>query len=353
MVTEPESSEHLPERGHSPEILKIPLQFKMANNWQEELSASFGTTEQLLDFLEIEAGKTPLLPQSANPFPLKVTRSFASRMEKGNPDDPLLRQVLPIEAENENSAHFLEDPVGDLKAIRTPGLLQKYEGRVLLVLTGACAIHCRYCFRRSFPYSSAQLNRSLEDQAIDFIQQDSSIREVILSGGDPLSLSDQRLQLLIDRLNQIPSLTRLRFHTRLPIVLPSRIDDALIAQFKTNRLQLVFVIHANHPNELSDEVADAISRLSRTGATLLNQAVLLRGVNDHVDTLHALSERLHAIGVLPYYLHMLDRAKGTHHFEVDETQAQQIHQGLMRRLPGYLVPKLVREVPGDPYKRPV
>lgn len=325
----------------------------MANTWQEELSASFGTTEQLLDFLKIEAGKMPLLPQGADPFPFKVTRSFASRMEKGNPDDPLLRQVLPVESEREDSALFLEDPVGDLKAIKTPGLLQKYEGRVLLVLTGACAIHCRYCFRRSFPYSSAQLNRSLENQAIEFIQQDSSIREVILSGGDPLSLSDQRLQTLIDRLNRIPSLTRLRFHTRLPIVLPSRIDDEFIAQIKTSRLQLVFVIHANHPHELSDEVADAISRLSRTGATLLNQAVLLRGVNDHVDTLQALSERLHAMGVLPYYLHLLDRAKGTLHFEVDETEAQRMHQDLMRRLPGYLVPKLVRELPGDPYKRPV
>jgi EF-P beta-lysylation protein EpmB len=286
-------------------------------------------------------------------FPFRVTKAYAERIRKGDFNDPLLRQVLPDIAEKLEAAGFNSDPVGDLSSVSHPGVLHKYQGRALLVTTGACAIHCRYCFRREFPYEGQQLVKSRELAALESIGEDPSIQEVILSGGDPLVLSNQRLAGLVSSINRIPHVRRLRIHSRLPIVLPSRVDSELLALFGTARLRVVMVIHANHPHELDGPVGQAILAMTRLGMTVLNQSVLLRGINDSADSLVELSEKLFESGALPYYLHLLDRVTGTAHFEVPEGQARQLMDELRKQLPGYLVPKLVREIPGAPYKQPV
>lgn len=317
--------------------------------WQAELSASYTEPRQLLSFLDIEPVEfwSDLAPGN---FPFRVTRSFALRMRKGNPLDPLLLQVLPTAEESRVVPGFADDPVGDLQASVLPGVLHKYSGRVLLVATGACAINCRYCFRRSFPYREQQLTHSAEESALAYIAADDSIEEVILSGGDPLLLSDLRLELLIAALAKIPHLRRIRIHSRVPVVLPSRITQGFVTVLTSTRLTPVVVIHANHPNEWDSAVGQALQEMRRAGVTLLNQAVLLRGVNDDAATLAALSETFFASGALPYYLHLLDRACGTAHFEVPQGRAAVLHEQLRRRLPGYLVPRLVREEAGRPYK---
>jgi len=288
-------------------------------------------------------------------------------MQKGNPRDPLLRQVLPVAEEDIVSPGYTKDPLGECHALRAPGLLQKYQGRVLLMTTSACAVHCRYCFRRHFPHGNAHIESPVTPEnkrgrgvsgrnfgaALTYIRQDDTIREVILSGGDPLCLSDERLAALAIGFADIPHVQRLRIHTRMPIVLPERVDDALLAWLTETCLQTVMVIHANHPNEIDDQVERALTLLRAAGITLLNQSVLLRGVNDHEDTLAALSERLFAAGVLPYYLHLLDPVSGAAHFAVEQQRAREIMAGLRSRLPGYLVPRLVREVAGARYKIPV
>ena len=283
-------------------------------------------------------------------FPLRVTRSYAARMAKGNLADPLLLQVLPQVREALAVPGYGADPVGDRAAAALPGLLHKYAGRVLLLATGACAIHCRYCFRREFPYGEFQLTRQREADALAYIAADPSIEEVILSGGDPLVLGDERLEGLVRALESIPHLTRLRIHSRLPVVLPSRITDGLLRVLGRSRLQPVLVIHANHARELDSEVAAGLRRLAETGVALLNQTVLLKGINDRPETLAELSRRLFGLGVQPYYLHVLDKAAGTAHFDLPEEKALDLHSALRRRLPGYLVPRLVREEAGKPYK---
>jgi EF-P beta-lysylation protein EpmB len=267
-------------------------------------------------------------------------------MQPGDPDDPLLRQVLPVADEMVVAPGFTVDPVRDDLAERQPGLLQKYEGRVLLITTGTCAIHCRYCFRRHFPYDETP--RSLTDwqPAIDEIAADDTVHEVILSGGDPLTLVDVTLSDLIESLASIPHLKRLRIHTRLPIVIPERVTDDLVGMLRDCRLTPVVVVHANHANELDAHVADALARLSHAGIVLLNQAVLLAGVNDSVEAQAALSERLIDLRVVPYYLHQLDRVAGAAHFEVQPETGRQIVRELRGRLPGYMVPRYVAEVPG-------
>jgi len=231
-----------------------------------------------------------------------------------------------------------------------PGVLHKYHGRVLLMATGACAVHCRYCFRRHFPYAEANPVVDRWRQALDYIAGDDSIAEVILSGGDPLSMSDRRLADLTRRLDAIPHLRRLRLHTRLPIVLPERVNDELLDWLGATRLKTAVVVHANHANEIDSSVIAALSRLKASGAELLNQSVLLRGVNDSTEALMALSEKLFEAGVLPYYLHLLDKVQGAAHFEVEETAARCLMAELSRQVPGYLVPRLVREIPGAPGK---
>jgi EF-P beta-lysylation protein EpmB len=293
------------------------------------------------------------LPADDAGFSVRVPRGFAARMRQGDPLDPLLLQVLPQLAETKEVAGFSTDAVGDMAARSAQGVLHKYEGRALLIASGSCAINCRYCFRRHFPYGEEMAAAGQWRKALDHVRQDASISELILSGGDPLSLATAKLEELSRGLQAIAHVTRLRIHTRLPVVLPERVDDGLVAWLASLPLQKVVVLHANHANEFDASVDAACARLRGAGVTLLNQAVLLRGINDEVDTLAALSERLFAAGVLPYYLHQLDRVQGSAHFEVEDTRALALVEAVRHRLPGYLVPKLVREVGGEASKRPL
>lgn len=322
------------------------------SSWQAELAAAFKSPAQLLTYLGLEGAPEQACGDAAKDFPFLVTRAYADRMNKGDPADPLLRQVLPAAEELLAAPGFNADPVGDSAALAAPGVLHKYRGRALLIATGACAIHCRYCFRRAFPYADAQLHKSREDAALDYLAADASIHEVILSGGDPLLLSDERLAALLDRLAAISHLCRIRLHSRIPLVLPSRITKELAALLTGTRLQAVLVIHANHAQEVDPSVATALCLLRSAGITLLNQAVLLRGVNDSVAALADLSEALFRRGVLPYYLHLLDKTAGTAHFDLPLPQALALHQELRVSLPGYLLPRLVREQAGQPAKTP-
>ena len=315
-------------------------------DWQFELANAITSVDELLYQLELEHIENELIH---NPdFRLLAPRAFVNKMEKGNADDPLLRQVLPVTSEN--TASGLTDPVGDLNAMVTPGLLHKYKGRVLLVTTGACAVHCRYCFRRHFPYSSSNPRKYEWQQALDYLRTHDDIHEVILSGGDPLVLDNERLGRLLTTLEQIPHLQWLRIHTRLPVVLPSRIDDGLIKLLLELRFRITLVIHANHANELMDDELEALHRLGSKGITLLNQSVLLKDVNDSTASLITLSKRLYQAGVLPYYLHMLDPVQGAMHFDVSQNRAVKILNSLKQELPGFLVPRLVREQPGEASK---
>ena len=302
--------------------------------------------EELLAAVRLGPEWLPAARAAARLFPLRVPRGFVARMRRGDPHDPLLRQVLPLAEECLTAPDFAADPVGDAAAMTVPGVLHKYRGRVLLTATGACAVHCRYCFRRHFPYADANPAADHWQAALGYIAGDASISEVILSGGDPLTLSDRRLRELTDALAAIPHVRRLRVHTRLPIVLPERVDDGLLAWLGNLRLPGVVVVHVNHANELDSAVKAALARLKDAGVQLLNQSVLLRGVNDSGDALAALSEALFACGVLPYYLHLLDKVQGAAHFDVPEPTAQAIVTDMRGRLPGYLVPRLVRESTG-------
>jgi EF-P beta-lysylation protein EpmB len=282
-----------------------------------------------------------------------VPRGFAALMRVGDPDDPLLRQVLPIDDEERLVPGFGLDAVGDGPARAATGVIHKYEGRALLVATGSCAVHCRYCFRRHFPYADETAAANRWQSAIAYLRADPSINELLLSGGDPLSLATGKLAELTDSLRDLPSLQRLRLHTRLPVVLPERVDEALLDWLRGLPWPVAIVIHANHAAELDARVGQALARLREAGALLLNQSVLLRGVNDDATVLSDLSERLFALGVLPYYLHQLDRVAGVAHFEVDDGSARRLHSELQSRLPGYLVPRLVREIAGAPSKTPL
>ncbi|MGD2055421.1 MAG: EF-P beta-lysylation protein EpmB [Gammaproteobacteria bacterium] len=318
--------------------------------WQANLARGVSSVEELLCLLRIDVSRGDGLP-FAGEFPLRVPRGFVARMETGNPQDPLLRQVLPLQAEETPQAGYCRDPLNELHAMPVPGLLHKYRSRALLTLTGACAIHCRYCFRRHFPYSGANPLTVHWQQVLDYLGNHTGINEIILSGGDPLLLPDSRLQEVARQLAAIPHIRTLRLHTRLPVVLPERIDDQLLAWLGTYRRRIVMVIHCNHPQEIDDTVVHAMDRLSRAGVLLLNQAVLLKGVNDDATTLIDLSEALFAAGVLPYYLHQLDRVQGAAHFAVNEVTAGSLMDAVHAALPGYLVPRLVTELPGFPGKR--
>lgn len=320
--------------------------------WQQELAEAFNDVEALCRHLQIAPETLPLLP-NFKAFPLRVPRGFVDCMIPGNPDDPLLRQVLPLQDELRDYPGYSHDPVGDLNAVAGPGIIHKYQGRVLLIATGACAVHCRYCFRRNFPYGELQLSSRKIEQAVTYIAERPEISEVILSGGDPLLLNDDKLGQLLQTLAGIAHIKRIRIHSRVPVVLPSRITPQLLDGLNATGKQTVLVLHANHANELSREVKEACLRLRRQQITLLNQSVLLKGINDNGDTLCDLSERLFECGVLPYYLHLLDHASGTGHFAVNEEHAGLIMQQMRQQLPGYLVPRLVKEQAGAEYKLPV
>ncbi|MGH8530236.1 MAG: EF-P beta-lysylation protein EpmB [Nevskiales bacterium] len=319
-------------------------------SWRAALQQAVTDPAELLNLLELGPELLPAARQAAALFPLRVPRGYVARMHKGDPRDPLLLQVLPLAAELDAAPGFGRDAVGDLPSARGDGVLQKYRGRALLITTGACGVHCRFCFRRHFPYADHTAARAGWQPALERVAADTSLEEVILSGGDPLSLSDRRLAELTDQLDGISHLKRLRIHTRQPVVLPERVDAELLAWLGRGRLQKIVVIHANHAHELDRAVALAMRAVATTGATLLNQSVLLRGVNDSVAALRDLSQRLFACGVLPYYLHLLDRVQGSAHFEVPESSARELHHALAAELPGYLVPRLVREEPGQPGK---
>ena len=324
--------------------------------WQQLWREAVRDPRELLSLLGLAHLAGQLSEDAATQFPLRVPRGFVDRMRHGDPHDPLLRQVLPLDDEDRIVAGFGLDAVGDIAARAASGVIRKYHGRALLVATGSCAIHCRYCFRRHFPYAEETAAAGGWSDAIALIASDASIDEVILSGGDPLSLATSKLAELTDALASIPHLKRLRIHTRLPTVLPERVDAALLAWLRALPWPVTVVVHVNHANEFDGKVDAALASLRETGAAskgivLLNQAVLLRGVNDTVDALADLSERSFASGVLPYYLHQLDRVAGTAHFEVEDARARGLHAALAARLSGYLVPRLVREVAGDPGKR--
>jgi EF-P beta-lysylation protein EpmB len=321
--------------------------------WQQLWREAVRDPRELLSMLGLEALYSRISDDAAAQFPLRVPRGFVARMRPGDAHDPLLRQVLPLDDEMRVAAGFSVDAVGDAAARAGAGLLHKYRGRALLVATGSCAVNCRYCFRRHFPYAEETAAREGWREAVAVIRQDDSIKEVILSGGDPLSLATSKLMELTHALAGIPHLKRLRIHTRLPVVLPERVDAPLLDWLRDLPWPVAVVLHANHANEFDAHVDEALAALRGTAVQLLNQAVLLRGVNDSVDALADLSERSFAAGVLPYYLHQLDRVSGAAHFEVPDARAKALHAGLAARLSGYLVPRLVREVAGDTGKRPL
>jgi EF-P beta-lysylation protein EpmB len=315
------------------------------SRWQADLASAITHPQELVTELGLDPALVAPAEAAGAAFRLRVPRSYVSRIRRGDPNDPLLRQVLPIAEELADTADYVADPLGERAALRAPGLLQKYHGRALLITTSACAVHCRYCFRREYPYTNDRLTEALTQ-----ITSDTSIEEVILSGGDPLSLSDARLTSLTDAIQRIPHVRRLRVHTRQPVVLPSRVDEGLTQWLTQLRLPVVFVLHANHANEIDSDVRAACASLRDSGVTLLNQTVLLRGVNDDAGVLADLSHALFEAGVLPYYLHVLDHVRGAAHFDVPEERARLIAGQLAAQMPGYLVPRLAREIYGAPAK---
>ncbi len=312
--------------------------------WQAVLATGFTSVADLLSFLHLPVSLGS--DAAGQQFKTRVPRGFASRMEKGNARDPLLLQVLAVEEELILSEGFLQDPLFEAQKNPYPGLLHKYAGRVLLTITGACAINCRYCFRRHFPYQDNNPGRKGWGDTLAYIAADPSIHEVIFSGGDPLLADDTTLALLIDALEDIPHVHTLRIHTRIPIVLPERIDSGLLHVLSHRRLSCVVVLHANHPNELNEEVKQACDDLKKIGVYLLNQSVLLKDVNDDAHVLVSLSKKLFELGILPYYLHVLDKVQGAQHFERSDEDALQLFKKMQISLPGYLVPRLMREMPG-------
>ena len=330
-------------------IAATPLP-RQTSGWQRELAEAISDPAELAAELGLPAEWATAAAPAAALFGLRVPRSFVARMRHGDPDDPLLRQVLPVSAELAESPGFVADPIEEARARRAPGLLQKYRGRALLIATGACAVHCRYCFRREFPYGEQQGETGRWAEAIAALAADPAISELILSGGDPFSLSNARLESLTHALADIPHLRQLRIHTRQPVVLPSRVDEGLLAWLRSLPWRITVVLHVNHARELDMTALEAITALRSTGVLLLNQSVLLNGVNDNAATLAELSRSLHMAGVLPYYLHLPDRVRGTAHFEVSEARGLELVDALARELPGYLVPRLVREVPGEDAK---
>jgi EF-P beta-lysylation protein EpmB len=316
--------------------------------WRQELKAAVRDPAELCRLLDLPTSLVEPARRAAEQFGLFVPRGYLQRMRRGDPHDPLLRQVLPLGEELQPAEGFTADPVEDAAAQRAPGLLHKYPGRVLLIVTGACAVHCRYCFRRHYPYDEAPKSLAAWEPALQTIAGDATVEEVILSGGDPLAVVDELLEPLVRRMEAIPHVRRLRIHTRLPIVLPSRVDAGLLRWLSASgtRLSPICVVHANHAAELDETAAAALGRLRRAGVMLLNQAVLLRGVNDSLEAQRELSRRLVNFGVVPYYLHRLDRVAGAAHFDVPEDEGRRIVAALRSELPGYAVPRYVCETPG-------
>jgi L-lysine 2,3-aminomutase len=334
-----------------PQLLALSL--PPAEAWQAQARAARINTAQLLAQLSLTAADFPAGVIDDPEFPLSVPPHYLSLIRRGDPADPLLLQVLARGEEALPQPGRLTDPLHEADYRAAPGVLRKYRSRALLIASGACAIHCRYCFRRHTDYGAAMLTRSGEAEALALIAGDAAIEEVILSGGDPLSLTDARLAALVTAIEAIPQVTTLRLHSRTLLAIPDRVTPALLDLLGGTRLQVVIVTHSNHEREISSAVAAALGRLRRAGVTLLNQSVLLAGVNDDAATIAAHCRRLFAAGVLPYYLHLTDPVDGAAHFDVSEARARSIEAELRAMLPGYLVPRMVREVPGEAAKTPL
>ena len=315
--------------------------------WQRILADSLTTSNQLLSRLGL-TDQVQSVDQSPD-FPVRVPEPFVTRMVPGDPHDPLLRQVLAVADERHAMPGFVKDPLDELEG-PMPGVLHKYRSRVLVIYRGGCAINCRYCFRRHFPYQENTLTARDIDGLVSYLKAHPEVNEVILSGGDPLMADDQALSGLFVRLESVSSIHRLRIHTRLPIVIPERVTDLLCQAIAATALPVVMVLHSNHANEIDQSVMDAVSQLRQVCRSILNQSVILKEINDSADVLIALSERLFEAGIDPYYLNVLDRVSGAHQFDVSDQEVAALHQALLNALPGYLVPKLVREVPGIGHK---
>ncbi|MCY4473522.1 MAG: EF-P beta-lysylation protein EpmB [Kistimonas sp.] len=326
------------------------FQFEEEPSWQQVLRQAVTCPRELLSLLELPCELAEGARAGARLFPLRVPRPYIARIEKGNRQDPLLLQVLPVQDEQTETPGFVPDPLGEQASNSQRGIVHKYHGRLLLLPGQACAINCRFCFRRHFPYEDNTLDSAQWAAALDYIRQDSSVREVILSGGDPLVQNDRRLAWIVTQLAAIGHVERVRVHSRLPVTVPQRVTPALVSALTDSRLQAVLVVHCNHPRELCQRVCDAMRELVEAGVTVLNQSTLLRGVNDDAAVLVELSEALFRCRILPYYLHLLDRVSGTAHFEVDETRARQLLGTMSSRCSGFLVPRLAREEQGAPCK---
>lgn len=321
-----------------------------SEHWQKQLADVISCPKMLLSALELSHLDQQGAALGHKAFLLRVPKAFVSRMNKGDPQDPLLRQVMPLEEETWIAPGYLKDPLEEKKANTHPGIIHKYGSRVLLIAATACAVHCRYCFRRHFPYADNRISGALRQRSIEYLKAHKQINEVILSGGDPFVLKDRQIDQLLSDIEGISHIKRVRFHTRLPVVIPSRMTDALVKRLAGSRLKVTIVIHCNHAQELDESVAIGIAKLHRQGIWVLNQSVLLKGVNDDIEPLVELSERLHDIHIMPYYLHLLDKVQGAQHFEVPLEHALRLHQELKAQLPGFLVPKLVQEIPDESSK---
>lgn len=335
-----------------PEPMSI-IPSRKLNSWQHDLQQMIRSPQELFAKLQLPEDLLANSTLAHKDFELRLTQHYLSLIKPGDINDPLLKQVLPCGDELHSPEDFILDPLQENLSNPQPGLLHKYHGRVLLVIASQCAINCRYCFRRHFPYAENRPNRQQWLQLIDYIGNDDSITEVIYSGGDPLSLADKQLAWLSAELDQIPHLKRLRIHTRLPVVIPNRIDEALLSWLQQSRLSCSIVLHINHPQEISPELIDACQKLHAIGVRLFNQSVLLKGINDDWEVLSELSESLFEAGIQPYYLHQLDKVAGAAHFLVSDERAKELYYQLRDRLPGYLVPLLSREEPGAGAKTPL
>lgn len=322
-------------------------------SWQKQLAQAIRDPQQLIERLRLPADFLAGAQVGHQLFPVRVPEAYLSRIQPQNPQDPLLLQVLPLAAEAQRQAGYLADPLNEKAFSHTPGLVQKYQTRALIITTGACAINCRYCFRRHFPYAAHRLSEQDRRAIIAELLAATQVNEVILSGGDPLMLTDSSLRHLVEAIAGVPHIQRLRIHTRLPVVIPDRISQSFTDWFAPLALQKVVVLHINHPQEIDAAVCAAIARLATTDATLLNQSVILKGINDDASILASLSERLFANRVLPYYLHAFDPVEGAAHFSVSDDELRRLSRELLTRLPGFLVPRAVREVAGQTSKWPL
>jgi L-lysine 2,3-aminomutase len=327
-----------------------PQPITITPNWKVELSQSITTIDELLGSLNLSPTALSTSQQAIADFPLRVPRPFVSRMQANNPSDPLLLQVMPTKAEVGNVDGYSPDPLDEASHNPIPGIVHKYANRLLLVISPTCAINCRYCFRRHFPYQENRQSKEQWQSALGYIRSDTEINEVIYSGGDPLAANDHFLAWLTEQIAAIAHIKRLRIHTRLPVVIPSRIDSTFLTWATATRLKPIVVLHINHANEIDSAVSESIKRLQSCGIKVLNQTVLLHGINDSAGCLAELSEKLFDCDVMPYYLHLFDPVAGASHFDIDEDRAKKIYADLQAILPGFLVPKLVREIPNKKSK---